>query len=227
MEKNFQKFYENINKITKSYSETSEVIKLFNFIANNEQLNELIKDIFPCVQGHFFNYCDNKTKKLDFNGFILFFKDFGIFPNWISMLNLKEIFFSQVDRINNINNFNNNSEIKNNNKNKNNVNVNNDINNLKEEIDLYNFLECIITIAVCMNSGDDFNWIEKVLFLLDKMFINGGDKSMSKNGKTFSSKYDFKTYEKNYLRKKYPNYYKKKCNIKLRYENLFAYQPTQ
>ena len=45
-----------------------------------------------------------------------------------------------------------------------------------------------------MNSGDDFNWI-------DKMFINGGDKIMSKNGKSFSSKYDFKTYEKNYLQK--------------------------
>ena len=34
-----------------------------------------------------------------------------------------------------------------------------------------------------MNSRDDFNWIDKVLFLLDKMFINGGDKSM--NGKPF------------------------------------------
>jgi hypothetical protein len=38
-------------------------------------------------------------------------------------------------------------------------------------------------IAVYMNSGGDFNWIDEVLFLLDKMFINGGVKSM--NGKLF------------------------------------------
>ena len=222
LEKNFQKFFENINQITKSYSETNEVIKLFNFISSNEQLIQLIKDIHPCIQGHYFNYCDNKTNKLDFNGFVSFFKDFGIFPFWITMLNLKEIFFSQVERNNNNNNkenCNNNSKINNNN--------NNNKENIKDEININNFLECFVTIAVCMNSGDDFNWIDKVLFLLDKMFINGGDKSMSKNGKPFSSKYDFKTYEKNYLRKKYPNYYKKKFNTNLRFENLFLYQPSQ
>ena len=218
MEKNFQKFFENISQITKSYSETNEVIKLFNFISNNEQLTQLIKDIFPCIQGHYLNYCDNKTNKIDFNGFVLFFKDFGIFPYWITMLNLKEIFFSQVEKNNNKINNNNNTKINNNNNNK---------ENIKDDINFYNFLECFITIAVCMNSGDDFNWIDKVLFLLDKMFINGGDKSMSKNGKPFSSKYDYKTYEKNYLRKKYPDYYKKKYNLNLRYENLFLYQPTQ
>ena len=42
-----------------------------------------------------------------------------------------------------------------------------------------------------MNSGDDFDWIDKVLFMIDKMFIEGCKKSLLKSGKTFTSKYDF------------------------------------
>ena len=85
------------------------------------------------------------------------------------------------NKINNKNKNNNNNNKINNNNTK--INNSNNKENIKDDINFYNFLECFITIAVCMNSGDDFNWIDKVLFLLDKMFINGGDKSM--NGKPF------------------------------------------
>ena len=53
-----------------------------------------------------------------------------------------------------------------------------------DTLDLSSFLNCLVIIAICMNTGDDFSWADKVLFMLDKMFAEGGEQTMKKTGFT-------------------------------------------
>ena len=42
------------------------------------------------------------------------------------------------------------------------------------------FLECFVVIGLKMNSGDDFDMIDKVLFMIDKMFSDNYGKIIKK-----------------------------------------------
>ena len=92
---------------------------------------------------------------MTFENFIFFFKDFNIYPHWMSMVNLKEIFYAEANR-----------------------------KKENDTLDLSSFLNCLVIIAICMNTGDDFSWADKVLFMLDKMFAEGGEQTMKKTGFT-------------------------------------------
>ena len=80
-----------------------------------------------------------------------------------------------------------------------------------------------MAVGIEMNSGDDFDMIDKVLFMLDKMFNENYGKTI-KNLPSFKDDYLF--YEK-VLQEKYPSYYERKySNCNHRYDNTFfwAYQ---
>ncbi len=190
-------FIEKLSGVLNIYSLVPEVIKLINIFSTNEKIQELIKDITPLIKSHFLNYADKKTNLINFDNFSSFFKDFDIYPHWLSLSNLREIFFAGCSK----------GQYK------------------KEElIDYKIFIQCFVVIGISINSGDDFDWIDKVLFMIDKMFVEGGEKSVSKSGKLFTSKYDYNFHEK-ILMKKYPSYYKRKYNnCDYRYDNQYFYE---
>ena len=158
LEKKFPSFIDKISDITEMYSDTNELIQLMDQVAKNETLQKLKKDISPLIQKYFKFYTEiiNKKNRMTFEHFIFFFKDFNIYPHWMSMVNLKEIFYGEVNRKK----------------------------ETGEELDLSSLLNCLLIIAICMNTGDDFSWADKVLFMLDKMFAEGGEQTMKKTGFT-------------------------------------------
>ena len=197
IEHKFISFIEKVSAITKYYSDNNEMIEMIKQVSQNESLIEVNKDISPLLMCYYNYYteCIKGKKVMTFEKFVLFFKEFNIYPQWMSLVNLKEVFYGQTCRM-----------------------------KVSEEvIEFKLFMECLIVIAVCMNSGDDFNWCDKVLFMVDKMFGDGGNSGRKRrsSGYTFSEKKDFAFYEKK-LMKKYPEYYKKKyeyCDE--RYEKVF------
>lgn len=53
----------------------------------------------------------------------------------------------------------------------------------EEKLSFDSFLECIIVSGYYMKIGGDFSWCDKVLFLIDKMFIYGDERSVQRSGK--------------------------------------------
>ena len=72
-----------------------------------------------------------------------------------------------------------------------------------------------------MNSGNDLDMIDKVLFLIDKMFADNYGKVIKQIRSLCSVKEDFIYFEK-ILMEKYPSYYERKySNAGYRYDNKF------
>ena len=196
-------FISNLNQKSINFSQNNEFNNLFKVISTNEDLIQLINDISPLLKSYFEYYTEKKGRKeklMNFNLFFHFFKDYEIYPLWINLSNLSEIFFSQVSRQN---------------KDKNNYL------NISEKINFPQFLECFVAIGLAMESGDDFDMIDKVLFLIDKMFSENYGKVIKKIKNLQSFKEDYFYYEK-ILRDKYPSYYERKySNCNHRYDNKF------
>lgn len=53
----------------------------------------------------------------------------------------------------------------------------------EEKLCFESFLECIMVCGYYMKIGDDLSWCDKVLFLIDKMFIYGDQRSVQRSGK--------------------------------------------
>ena len=87
-------FIKNLSEKLKSRSLIPEILKLINNFSNNLKIKELIKDISPLIHNHFLNYANSKNRLIDFDNFLLFFKDFDIYPHWISLTRIKEIFYA-------------------------------------------------------------------------------------------------------------------------------------
>ena len=148
---------------------------------------------------------EENVKKMDFKLFVQFFKEYEIYPLWINLGNLSDIFYTQLYRIK---------------EEKNEININN-IFKCDEKVDFFQFLECFILTGLMMNSGNDFDMIDKVLFLLDKMFSDNYGKVVKKIKNVQSMKDDYIFFEK-ILREKYPSYYERKySNAAHRYDNKF------
>ena len=94
LDEKMNNFIEKLSGVLNIYSLVPEVIKLINIFSTNEKIQELIKDITPLIKNHFLNYADKKTNLINFDNFFLFFKDFDIYPHWLSLSNLREIFFA-------------------------------------------------------------------------------------------------------------------------------------
>ena len=203
LKNNFEIFLTYVTPIALSYSQNCEVSNLLKSVSSDETLIQLMKDIENLIKAYYIFYCDEK-EKCNFSCFISFFRDYGIYPYWISYVNILEIFNGQVYKINQ--NKENSIEAK----------------IIKEEkIDFKGFMECFICIGLCMNSGNDLDYVDKVLFMIDKIFSDTYGKTVKKIRNIPSYKYDYLYHEK-ILRKKYPSYYERKySNCAHRYDNKF------
>lgn len=203
LKNNFEIFLAYITPIALSYSQNYEVSNLLKSVSSDETLIQLMKDIENLIHAYYIFYCDDK-EKCNFSSFVSFFRDYGIYPYWISYVNILEIFNGEVYKINQ--NIENNIETK---------------IKKEEKIDFQGFLECFISIGLCMNSGNDLDCVDKVLFMIDKIFSDTYGKTVKKIRNVPSYKYDYLYHEK-ILRKKYPSYYERKySNCAHRYDNKF------
>ena len=195
-------------KCSSLYPYNEQYNNLFILISSTEETVQLMDIIAPFLNIYFDCYaltCDQNTKKMDFKTFIQMFKEYEIYPIWINLSNLSEIFYTQIYR---------------NREEKNEKNMRN-IFKCDEKIDFFQFLECFILIGLTMNSGNDFDMDDKVLFLLDKMFSDNYGKNVKKIKSVFSMKDEYIFFEK-ILREKYPSYYERKySNAEHRYDNKF------
>ena len=198
-----------VSKLSKKclllYPRNEQFNDLFKLITSTEEILQLMDDIAPFINTYFDCYAlnyEHDIKKMDFKIFIQFFKEYEIYPTWINLSILSEIFYNQIYR---------DKEEK---KEKN-------IFKLDEKIDFVQFLECFVLIGLTMNSGNDLDMIDKILFLIDKMFSDNYGKIVKKIKSVSSLKDEYIFFEK-ILKEKYPSYYERKySNAGHRYDNKF------
>ena len=203
LKKGMDEFLSNLNQKTVGRTQNDEINKLLEFITNNDTIIQLMNDISTLIKSYFDFYTvldENKIQICDFHSFLRFFKDYEIYPIWINLSNLYDIFYVQIYRMRK---------------------ENENFFKIFDKINFPQFLECFVAVGIMMNSGNDFDMIDKVLFMLDKMFSESYGK-ITKRLKTLPSfKEDFFYYEK-ILREKYPSYYERKySNCNHRYDNKF------
>ena len=199
-------FVSKLNKKCLSlYPHNEQFNNLFKLISSSEEMIQLMEDIAPFISTYFNCYalnCEQNIKKMDFKIFIQFFKEYEIYPLWINLGNLSEIFYTQIYRAKDEKNEKNFFKV-------------------DEKIDFIQFLECFVLIGLTMNSGNDLDMTDKVLFLMDKMFSDNYGKIVKKIKAVSSLKDEYIFFEK-ILREKYPSYYERKySNAAHRYDNKF------
>jgi hypothetical protein len=195
-------FLSNLTKKSLAFDKNNEINNLFELI-KNDNIIQLMNDISPLIKSYFYFYTEINEKKekiCNFYSFVKFFKDYEIYPNWINISILSNIFYTQIFRIS--------KDQK-------------DFMKICTDINFFQFLECFVVIGLKMNSGDDFDMIDKVLFMIDKMFSDNYGKIIKKIKNLPSFKDDYFYYEK-ILKEKYPSYYERKySNCNHRYDNKF------
>ena len=78
-----------------------------------------------------------------------------------------------------------------------------------------------MVVGLTLNSGNDLDMIDKILFMIDKMFSDNYGKVVKKLKTIPRFKEDFFYFEK-VLKEKYPSYYERKySNCNHRYDNKF------
>ena len=198
-----------ISKLNKKcsllYPNNEQINNLFKLITSSDEMIQLMDDIAPFISIYFDWYAlssEQNIKRVDFKIFIQIFKEYEIYPQWINFANLSDIFYTQIYR-------------QRDEKNKNNIFK------CDEKIDFFQFLECFILVGLTMNSGNDFDMIDKILFLLDKMFSDNYGKNVKKIKSVSKLNDDYIFFEK-ILKEKYPSYYERKySNAGHRYDNKF------
>ena len=197
-----ESFVAKLNKKCLSlYPHNEQLNNLFKLITSTDEMLQLMDDIAPFINGYFncYSLTYDQIQKMDFKIFIQMFKEYEIYPTWINLANLSDIFYTQIYRTKNEKN----------------------IFKCDEKIDFVQFVECFVIIGLTMNSGNDLDMIDKVLFLIDKMFSDNYGKVVKKIRSVSSLKDDYIFFEK-ILREKYPSYYERKySNASHRYDNKF------
>ena len=198
-------FVSNLNKkCFSNYPRNEQLIHLFKLITSADEMIQLMNDIGSFILTYFNLYSFNS--KINFKIFLKIFKDYEIYPFWINLSSLSDIYHTQIYKSN-----------KNKIKSKNIIFLNPG----DENIDFIQFLECFIITGLMINSGNDFDMIDKVLFLIDKMFADNYGKVIKQIRPLCSVKEDFIYFEK-ILKEKYPSYYERKySNAGYRYDNKF------
>jgi len=155
---------------------------------------------------------------MSFIQFYNFYKDFGIFPTIIKLIEVKNIFFALSDIL--IAHTNENfakskifesvADIKSENKDEENK-IRNLIKN-KEVINFDLFLDSIAVTSTFLRFTEKFNESEKIIYLIEKMNKSDGNiKSLKKTGLTNNSFKDLNCIFA-LLREKYPEFYQKKLS---------------
>ena len=97
----FVKFLEEGNNIYLNIQEKkNEIMNKFYIIQNNNQLIKILNSIKKILK-NYYNYYSKNKEKITFDIIIKIYKDFNILPYFISFIELKNIFFTLADILNN------------------------------------------------------------------------------------------------------------------------------
>ena len=97
----FVKFLEEGNNIYLNIQEKkNEIMNKFYIIQNNTQLIKILNSIKKIFK-NYYNYYSKNKEKITFDIIIKIYKDFNILPYFISFIELKNIFFTLADILNN------------------------------------------------------------------------------------------------------------------------------
>jgi len=131
--------------------------------------------IIPLIYPHYLNYCD-KFELIDFEQFNQFFRDFGVFPSVVNLVQIKTIFFTLQESI---------AKQLNNSKDKSfDATYRKEIiNNLKINFDF--FMDGILLSSIHLKEIEEISEIEKIIQIVEKMAISPGiAKSQLRSGHT-------------------------------------------
>jgi hypothetical protein len=128
-----------------------------------EDIIELLKDIHPIIHPHFISFAEPNSL-MNFNGFHEFYKSFSLFPDLISLVKLKNIFFTLSDLFDQY--FNHESPEKS--KQLNDMKI---LQNPKNYINYSLFLDSLALTANIVTFQENFTEIEKVLMILPRSYI--------------------------------------------------------
>lgn len=173
------------NKISKINNETGtrkeEILKVHTYIKGSK-IYQIINELQDTLYGIYINYCD-PNELLSFNQFTLLYKDFGIFPDTVTLIQMKNIFYSLAELLKQEIMQNIQKEMKQN-------NILFTPKNLQQfnpilEVDKINFeiyCEALGITSLYMKSNKtNITDIDKVFILLQKMSLNSALETILKN----------------------------------------------
>ena len=180
---------------------------IYNILSQNKETNDFLNRFTKVISNYYYFYYEKKTNFISFQKLFEFYKDFGLFPDLINLLQLKEIF--------------NYLSMKKKKKNK----------SLKENLNLLetnylSFSEFIYSLgitALIYDFNENFNNLNKLLYLVEKMNQSKGIKKCNlKKGRTYTHSNDLISFLLE-MKKLYPEYYNLNSNV----ENFDHYNKTK
>ena len=172
---------------------------LYEKITNDKEIKLFLKKLSDIISFYYKFYYDEKTYNLYFDGLISFYKDFGIFPDLINLVQIKKIFSFLVD-------------LKKNFKVESSLSIE-DLNLENKNFLTYTeFIYSLCLTALLFDYDEIFSPIDKLLYLVERMNQSNGVKKWQKEiGRTYTHTNDFVSFLIN-MKKKYPNFYKTNIN---------------
>ena len=185
----------NLNELN-SYE---NIALLYDKISKDDEIKLFLQKLSDIISFYYKFYFDEKTYNLYFDGYINFYKDFGIFPDLINLVQLKKIFSFLVD-------------LKKNFKIDSSLSIE-DLNLENKNFLTYSeFIYSLSLTALLFDYDDNFSSIDKLLYLVERMNQSNGVKKWQKEiGRTYTHSNDFVSFLIN-MKKKYPNFYKTNNN---------------
>ena len=173
---------------------------IYNILSQNKETHDFLNKFTKVISNYYYFYYEKKTNSIYFPKLFEFYKDFGLFPDLINLIQLKEIFnYLSMKK-----------------KNKNNS-IKNNLNNLNLlETNYLSFSEFIYSLgitALIYDFNENFNNLNKLLYLVEKMNQSKGVKKCNlKKGRTYTYSNDLISFLLE-MKKLYPEYYNLNSNV--------------
>ncbi len=183
---------------------------IYNILSQNKETHDFLNKFTKVISNYYYFYYEKKTNSIYFPKLFEFYKDFGLFPDLINLIQLKEIFnYLSMKK-----------------KNKNNS-IKNNLNNLNLlETNYLSFSEFIYSLgitALIYDFDENFNNLNKLLYLVEKMNQSKGVKKCNlKKGRTYTYSNDLISFLLE-MKKLYPEYYNLNSNV----DNFDHYNKTK
>ena len=156
------------------------------YIRNSPSIKDFLKELCDPLGNYYLQFCNEKDM-MSFNNLHNFYKSFGLFPDIINLIQLKNIFSYLVDT--------------------NKINLNDKLKSNKPCISFQDFVYSLALTALLYDFDESYSDIDKLLYLVERMNQSSGiQKCQMKSGKTYSKTNDMVTFLIN-MKKKYPGFY--------------------
>lgn len=179
---------EKANDINKTNNET-EIEETYQKICSSNEIKSFLKRLSESVSVYYQFYCDEKNGMLDFNGLYDYYKSFGLFPDIINLVELKNIYSYLVS-----------------------LHKNSKLSSMSTSNKSYmtysDFIYSLGITALLFDFDDEFSDIDKMLYLVERMNQSAGiKKCQMKTGRTYTKSKDMVSFLLS-MKKEYPEFYK-------------------